>query len=501
MVGSVSALAVVLVAGFLLAGAGTGAGQGTHGGSHTPRTLAAGPASDIARAATPTPLTWSELLPSTDPPPELSATLAYDPISQQTLDFEGTLDNNVADVWSFAAGSWTNVTPHGNLTSQNLTEASATFDAADGYLLLFGYLSYAYLNPAVSETWQYESGTWALLAPATEPYGTVLAGLTYDASDSTVLLLTTVPVYGEPTETLTWSFHAGDWGLVSTAAAPPPFTSATMAFDNSSADQEVVLFDWGFLVGGGEGEHNLTWVYHAGVWTNVSNPTAPAPPAASSSMTFDASEQAVLLTSAGSPARNLTDRTWEFHANAWSLVDTPGTSPILGTVELSGGSDLAYDATDGYGLEVAAWYAPYGANLTTQTWKFDRTELGAPPQAMLSVVPENLTSGDSLRVTASATGGFGVLAVEVRIFLPGCNRIEMTLGTWNCTTSGSGLGVVGLSVTDQAGREVFTFRGVNVSSSSTAVPAWALWAPLAGGGAAGVLAGVLVGRRRPKSPR
>jgi hypothetical protein len=450
------------------------------------------------------PLTWTELLTEGLPPSNLTSTpvLVYDPLTLQVLDFVGTPEAGLTSVWGFSAGVWTNVTPAGNLTHQDLTEFSATFDSAEGYLLLFGYIGYSDEVPAQAETWSYSAGTWTELNLTSQPEGESMAGVTYDPVESSVILLT-APIQAE--DAITWEFQGRNWTELATASSPPALFGSTMAFDNSSADQEVVLFADGIQPTGPTlGFWNQTWVFRGAEWLNVTATSGPAPVAAEGAMTYDASEQELLLVDGGSFANSTPARTWDFTNGRWAYLATPSSAPFIG----DGGSNFAYDPHDGYALFVGAYYSDYSGTspeTMTQTWKFDRTDIGPPPSLALNVTPRNVTVGGSVHVTARATGGFGALALRVVVALPGLMETEGRNGSWNFTTTESGFGVVALDVSDQSGRAVQALREVNVTSSSSPPGASPLfevveWAGIA---AAVTLVAVILSvllRRRARRP-
>jgi hypothetical protein len=414
-------------------------------------------------------------------------TLVYDPQTQQTLAFGGAPGNDLESVWSFDAGIWKNITPTGNLTHQGLSSVSAAFDVADGYIVVFGY------TPEAAETWADQSGTWTLLHPNAEPTGLLVAGLTYDDATSSIILVTSAFI-PSGTETQTWSFHAGNWTLEQPSNPLPKMTFASMAYDNSTGGQYLVLFDWGPYAGG---FGNDTWVYRNGTWQDVTATSGRAPPPSYAVMTYDAAENAVILTDAnGVLGSNEAEQTWEFAGGQWSYVNTPGIAPYMG----AGYPNLAYDAHDGYVLWAGEYSSFYTHKFTNQTWKLDRTALGPAPVAHLNVTPQNSSLGTPVRIQASVTGGYGALAVGVLVTAPGCELEEQSVGSWNCTATSSGRGLVILNVFDQAGRAGRAVAGFNITSPASST-GWTWYAVFGLVGISAVLAGVLLVRHRRKRTR
>ncbi|MGP8072668.1 MAG: hypothetical protein ACLPZM_06020 [Thermoplasmata archaeon] len=444
------------------------------------------------------PLTWTELLPEGLPPSNLSTSpvLVYDPLTQQTLDFAGSETSGLTSIWGFEDGVWTNVTPSGGLAHQDLTEFSTTFDVASGYVLLFGYIGDQDQTSAEAQTWTYSAGTWTQLSPNAEPRGTPMAGVTYDPVESSAVLLTTL---FHTANSLTWSFQGGNWTQLDTSASPPALYGSTMAFDNSTLDQEVVLFADGIQPAGPvQGFWNQTWVFRGDQWVNVTAVSGPSPPAAEGAMTYDSSDQVLLLVDAGYFANITPARTWEFTDGQWSYLNTPSIVPFLG----DGGGNFAYDAHDGYCLFVGNFISSYSGNFTTETWKFDRTSLGPLPSLALNVTPRELAVGGTVHIAASAAGGYGALAIQVTIDLPGQYQTEREPGLWNFTVTEGGLGLVFLGVADQSGRFVDLHAFLNVTSPaspSTDLPVYILGAGVVAV-AAIVTVLIVVRRRRTRSP-
>lgn len=432
-----------------------------------------------------TPLTWTELLPEGGPPTNSSesAVLVYDPVASETIDFAASGYRGLSSVWSFDGGRWSNITPSGNLTQQDLIEYSATFDAAAGAVLLFGE-SDAF--PYGNETWEYAAGSWSELDPTTSPAGTPMAGVTYDPTISAAILVTTV--FGQASA-LTWEFQGGNWTRLSTATALPAFTEATMAFDNTSVNPELVLFADGFQAGASsQGFQNQTWVFSSNDWSNVTAASGPAPPADEGAMAYDASIGALVLADAGYFANSSPALTWVFANGSWSYLPVPSVPPSIG----SGEENLVFDPAVGYTLLVIDGLSGYTGNFTTETWMLNRTSIGPPPTVALSVAPINLTVGSSFRVIATAVGGYGAVGLRLIAYVPGCmwtNRTVEVSITEICTPTAVGESpFFGASVSDQAGRGVYTFQYVGI----TAPPStwrWSFVAELLIGsvGAAGVV--------------
>lgn len=97
---------------------------------------------------------WTQLSPARSPPGRPYAAMAYDPQVQGLVMYGGLINiQPTTDTWVYTGGTWVDATrPNDPLVSY---EPSATFDAAAGYLLLFGGGSCNCGNAYSNETWEY----------------------------------------------------------------------------------------------------------------------------------------------------------------------------------------------------------------------------------------------------------------------------------------------------------------------------------------------------------
>ncbi len=123
---------------------------------------------------------WTQMFPSTSPPPRFDASLAYDAADGYALLFGGFGSNSLDDTWKFSAGTWTQLAPPSSPSARS--SSSIAYDAADGSVLLFGGAGGA------RGTWEFAAGSWNQLFSATSPSPRYRAPITYDAGDGYVLL-------------------------------------------------------------------------------------------------------------------------------------------------------------------------------------------------------------------------------------------------------------------------------------------------------------------------
>ncbi|MFI5418681.1 MAG: kelch repeat-containing protein [Candidatus Lutacidiplasmatales archaeon] len=361
---------------------------------------------------------WAQIHPSPSPSVREGAAIAYDPNAGGILLFGGTITqaSGDRDTWLFAHGSWTNLTGTLARSPPGRYWAGMTYDAKDGYTVLFGgaknyYNGYRNLsdtwrfahgqwqnissvstkNPGarffpamaydvsdryvvlfggvthswnvLSDTWKFTGGRWTQL-PVAAPPAVLAAGMTYDAAYGYLIL------YGGQTTTGSWSsetwrFHAGSWVQLA-SAGPPGRVQLTMAYDDAMG--YTILF--GGLCPSGGGACNDTWEFKSGgaAWTNMSGATRPSA-RVFSSMAYDGHLGKVVLFGgwmiSGYRQVDLND-TWLFSSGSWSLLATKSAPPGRA------GAAFTFDAGDGVDLLFG------GANITSgalnDTWTFNGTD-------------------------------------------------------------------------------------------------------------------------------
>jgi Galactose oxidase, central domain len=241
-------------------------------------------------------------------------------------------------------------TPAAKVSPPARSGAAMTFDAKDGYVLLFGGLNQ---SQVFNDTWKFAAGVWTKLSPAHSPPPNYLTGMTYDAKSRYVVLLD---------GNQTWKYSGGAWTRLSPLRTPPTRYASTMTYD--AKDGYVLLFGGvspsGFLYD--------TWKFAGGQWTNITKAAHP-PARAFMAMTYDAKDGYVVLFGgchiggACTTGDFLAD-TWTFHGGKWTQLTTT-SQPSARAGEM-----LTYDAADGYvvlfaGCDTSNCSSPYA-----DTWTF-----------------------------------------------------------------------------------------------------------------------------------
>lgn len=179
-----------------------------------------------------------------------------------------------------------------------------TYDAKDGYVLLF-----------CGETWEYQHGNWSQAAQNVAdnwPANSAGPAITYDAADGYVLL------YGGASDAETWTWSGGNWTNVSSSAGTPPGPRVGAAMCYDSVDAYVLLF--GGMVPYPNGtELNDTWTYSGGVWTEL-HPAAVPSARSYAMMAFDdPTGDAVLFGGVGDLMNGVyRNDTWTFTGGNWT---------------------------------------------------------------------------------------------------------------------------------------------------------------------------------------
>jgi hypothetical protein len=321
------------------------------------------------------------------PPCRFAAGMSDDPAQREVVLFGGdgktpsggcgadNLNLTLSDTWTFAAGTWTNHTPTQTTSSKSMEQTppkswsvSMTYDASDGYVVLFGGIGVT--DMALQQTWKFVGlstdgdANWSLITPATypptSPPARFSANMVYDSRDGFALLFggLSEPQHDAPLLGDVWTYHNSVWTNL-TPILPPPYRSS-MAMTYDQKDGYVLLF------GGESGSGTLlsdTWKYVAGVWLQLKPPQSP-PARFDASMAYDANvtDQCVVLFG-GLGASGALGDTWYFVRGNWTAVDTPN-SPGKRY-----GAAMAYDSNSKISA-IVLFGGQYGSVVKNDTWFF-----------------------------------------------------------------------------------------------------------------------------------
>ncbi|MCI4349895.1 MAG: hypothetical protein L3K15_00025 [Thermoplasmata archaeon] len=232
--------------------------------------------------------------------------------------------------WEFAAGNWSLVTTTGNVPAT--LAPGLVYDGHDQYVLLYGGRLMGTNNsvaPVSNQTWSYRAGVWTNLSTAA-PFAVDFPNLVYDAADEYVLLydeLGLSPLSLNGNIESTWTYAGGSWTNRTASAGNPPAWFGQMAYD---ALDHYVLYFGGYTLS----DHldNSTYTFHGGAWYNVTASVRGGPSARMYyGIAYDSSSNQVLLYGglAHLYVYNATAWSYELWAYAsgnWTLLSSNGTS-------------------------------------------------------------------------------------------------------------------------------------------------------------------------------
>ncbi len=396
---------------------------------------------------------WIPVGESDQPSQRATPAMAYDAVDHYVLYFGGgwNVGESVGDTWTFANGTWTNITA--NLTSAPSPRENAlmTYDAGDEYVLLFGgYTDNGHGgigSYTLHDTWKFTAGAWTNITAfsSTAPPPRFMGAMTYDYTDGYALLFGGDQL-GYNAMADTWTFSTGNWTDITTSSgpAPPPRNFASLTDD--PADGYLLLF------GGWDSDtHTVygdTWTFSHGAWTQVTTPVAPVP-LRGAMVAYEAVGGYVLLyggvtySSPGWPF-GLESETWMFSGGNWTnltpyITTEPPARFSAGITNISDtGSIVMADGCLGQGC------IPFED--LANTWIFNWTSINGT--LGLAVHPTPLDPTASFAVTA--VGGNWAYHYAYDGLPVGCTSIDSASLT--CVPIGAGTYSVGVLVSDTAGR-------------------------------------------------
>ena len=285
-------------------------------------------------------LNWSNLTPtlSVVPSPRYGAAMAYDAADHETILFGGCPDTTCqpayGDTWAYAGGHWTDLTPTLMLSPPARAEASMTYDAGDGMLLLFGGWPYGNSPGAFDDLWGFAGGHWTALSNNTAaggagPIGRFDASLTYDPTlNETILFGGGVP--GVTPVGDTWSYHNSSWSTVpaGSAGAPSPRRAATLTWD---AADNYLLLAGGYDNGAFRSDF---WSFGASGWAPLSPGGVPPVGAYGASAAYDPGDGVVLIFSGEISTGTATATFTYAHGTFVRLINPAGNGLDLLTILL-----------------------------------------------------------------------------------------------------------------------------------------------------------------------
>ncbi len=184
---------------------------------------------------------WTHRTPAVSPPPSLmGGAMVYDADDGYVLLFGGAASMPIPGgsgsyltnaTWKYAAGVWTNITS--SVGPSPRYGAQMTYDWADGYVLLQGGGTRGSCvgTCPVADTWSFAAGTWTRLTPTTSPPARYMGGMVYDEHLGYVVL------YGGmwsswPAPSDTWSYSHGNWTQLAPLRSPSAQYYLSVAYNS-----------------------------------------------------------------------------------------------------------------------------------------------------------------------------------------------------------------------------------------------------------------------------
>ena len=263
---------------------------------------------------------WTQLVPSPFPSTlaRRAGGIAYDPGQGKMLVYGGlqsgpTLTLN--ETWSFDGFAWTQLTP--TTTPPPRWGHRMVYDTLRNRIVTFGGRSPT-TTATANDTWEWDCATsnWIQVFPAASPNARAFYSMVYDENRHRCVL------YGAQAGSVaggaaqTWEYDGTTWTQVVTATTPPGLETPAMAYDKRRG--VTVMF------GGGQGAtlFNQTWEYDGVQWTQRTPATLPVARYRAGCV-YDDFHQRVLLYGGFAAGVALQD-TWEYDGNNWTQILTGG---------------------------------------------------------------------------------------------------------------------------------------------------------------------------------
>ncbi|EQD37161.1 peptidase S8 and S53 subtilisin kexin sedolisin [mine drainage metagenome] len=244
--------------------------------------------------------TWTQLS-GTAPPARAGGAFAWDGADHELVLFGGVNVDGIqlGDTWTFAGGAWSHDTGSTNNSAARMA-SMMTYKTADGYLVMYGgytqasgggYDGTGYFN----DLWEFKAGQWTqltLAGPLGVPPPMYGAAMTFDAYDGYVVMFGGRENTYQSYMPYTWEYNGGDWYNISSSTAPPVWNCGAVVCEEEVAydalDKQVV---YATETSGGSEE---TWFFQSGTWTDVTSTANAVPTGLDEAMAWDGADGYVL---------------------------------------------------------------------------------------------------------------------------------------------------------------------------------------------------------------
>lgn len=199
---------------------------------------------------------WAEVMANSPVTARASPSMVFDTSDNYVLLFGGSNSSGAqnGDTWKYTGGTWTQLSPSLS-PSARATGPGVTYDSTGGYVLLFGGCdSTCGAGTELNDSWTFAGGTWTNISKslAISPPARGGATMAYDSSDGYDVLFgggsMTITALGD-----TWTYLTSPTPVLSSTTVTPPsstlsfggteFLNAT-AYDQSGKSISGATFAW-----------------------------------------------------------------------------------------------------------------------------------------------------------------------------------------------------------------------------------------------------------------
>lgn len=349
----------------------------------------------------------------------------------------------VGDTWTFANGSWSNLTGTLGTAPSARFWASMAWDALDQRMILVGGCNSC--SSDLPGTWNWSHGAWHLENTSGAPPARSRAPMAYDSTDHEIVLFGGYNHSSGTALSDTWTYVGGKWSHPTLNGPSPSPRFASVLVDDPAA-HGLILF------GGQDGLSsplNDTWLFSGSTWTKISTPVAPSA-VWDAAGAYDASAQGVVVfggCSAGG-CLNSTNATWLFRNGTWTDLD-----PRLAVLPPERGSFGFAADPNASALLLFGGIGPTARAASGSTRFNDTWEFRTPLFASATDPSVRLDLGQSLALNVSAFGGTGPLLANGSGLPSGCPTGTFALPL-QCTPSTTGTFFAWANVSDPTGSTV-----------------------------------------------
>ncbi|MBL9076908.1 MAG: hypothetical protein JNL08_05360 [Planctomycetes bacterium] len=301
------------------------------------------------------PAQWGFVTTAQPPGDRAGASMVFDVATNRMLLFGG---NATSELWSFANGGWTQLTP--STTPSPRARCTLANDPIGGQVLLYGGLGGSQF--ALDDTWTWTGTDWQQVSAAATPGGLYRHAMAFDGARQVFV------VYGGrynswmPGQALagTYEFANGTWTTMLPVTSPPGLVDAAMAYLYTQG--VMVLF-------GGEDPSSTaigdTWLYDGTTWTQFVG-SGPQPPARVAARMVPVLSRGVVMLSGGLDpvTMQIFNDTWEFDGTTWREVTGVYAGMYPPRHDFAMAHDIVRDRVVAFGGEIQ------NGGLRSDTWEY-----------------------------------------------------------------------------------------------------------------------------------